>query len=187
MVIVSDLNGFSCSYFQTPLWDRNQGWKEGIFRIGRAPASKILICHSTVIESLFSQYLLMYFTDMFVSLFVCFFVCLSCSHSNMLLYRNRVQIPSKSGHNRGAVPVEQEDWKLFQLDEGAGEREGGQLFRCEHSLSLGLNLWGCVLRNDQKVSGKSREERLLTLQKPRKISSLFGYFHVQRKTVPPRR
>lgn len=46
-------------------------------------------------------------------------------------------------------------------------------------VGLVLNLWGHVVGNDQKVSGKSREERLfLTLQNPRKMSSLVGNFYV---------
>lgn len=58
----------------------------------------------------------------------------------------------------------------------------------EPSLALVLNLWWCIVKNNQRVLGKSTEERLfLSLQKPRKVSSPLADSCVQSKMVPHRR
>lgn len=66
-----------------------------------------------------------------------------------------------------------------EMEELERRREGNNWSNVSMPVRLVLHLWGRVVGNDDKVSGKSRKERLfLTLQNPRKTSSLLGNFYV---------
>lgn len=87
----------------------------------------------------------------------------------------------------GSQDTTEEEFLSYRKTENPSSSEVEELERrdCNNwsdvSMPVGLvlNLWGHVVGNDQKVSGKSREERLfLTLQNPRKMSSLLGNFYV---------
>lgn len=148
-----------------PLWGRNQGWKRGIVRIGSAPASTKSVYRSTVREVLFLNIVFYWY--------FCLSVCL-------------LTIPTYCKFHGSQGTTEEEFLSYRKTENPSSEmeelerrREGNNGSDVSMPVGWVLNLCGRVVGNDQKVSGKSRKERLfLRFQNPRKTSSLLGNFYV---------